>query len=91
MKQAQGKEVFMRLAAKTDIIVENFRPGVTKKLGIDYEAIRKINPGVIYALKKVGVNNRVFGGVNIKLHVADNLPAKVNQHMHVTARLALFR
>src|SRR6478735_9273481 len=49
MKQAQGKEVFMRLAAKTDIIVENFRPGVTKKLGIDYEAIRKINPGVIYA------------------------------------------
>ena len=49
MKQAQGKEVFMRLAAKTDIIVENFRPGVTKKLGIDYEAMRKINPGVIYA------------------------------------------
>ena len=49
MKQAQGKEIFMQLAAKTDIIVENFRPGVTKKLGIDYEAIRKINPGVIYA------------------------------------------
>ncbi len=49
MKQAQGKEIFMQLAAKTDIIVENFRPGVTKKLGIDYEAIKKINPGVIYA------------------------------------------
>jgi crotonobetainyl-CoA:carnitine CoA-transferase CaiB-like acyl-CoA transferase len=49
MKQAQGREIFMRLAAKTDIIVENFRPGVTKKLGIDYDAIKKINPGVIYA------------------------------------------
>jgi crotonobetainyl-CoA:carnitine CoA-transferase CaiB-like acyl-CoA transferase len=49
MKQAQGKEIFMRLAKETDIIVENFRPGVTRKLGIDYAAIRKINPGVIYA------------------------------------------
>jgi crotonobetainyl-CoA:carnitine CoA-transferase CaiB-like acyl-CoA transferase len=49
MKQAQGKEIFMRLASSTDVIVENFRPGVTKKLGIDYEAIKKINPGVIYA------------------------------------------
>ena len=49
MKEARGKEIFMRLAAQTDILVENFRPGVTKKLGIDYEAIKKINPGVIYA------------------------------------------
>src|SRR3977135_4215856 len=49
MKQAQGREIFMRLAAQTDILVENFRPGVTKKLGIDYAAIQKINPGVIYA------------------------------------------
>ena len=49
MKQVEGKAIFMQLAAKTDIIVENFRPGVTAKLGIDYAAIRKINPGVIYA------------------------------------------
>ena len=49
LKDAQGKEIFMQLAAKTDIIVENFRPGVTKKLGIDYASIKKINPGVIYA------------------------------------------
>src|SRR3954468_24031486 len=49
MKQAQGKEIFLKLAKEAAIIVENFRPGVTKKLGIDYEAIRKINPGIIYA------------------------------------------
>ena len=49
MKQAEGKEIFLKLAAQTDILVENFRPGVTKKLGIDYESIKKINPGVIYA------------------------------------------
>jgi crotonobetainyl-CoA:carnitine CoA-transferase CaiB-like acyl-CoA transferase len=49
MKSAKGKEIFMQLAAKTDIVVENYRPGVMKKLGIDYESIKKINPGVIYA------------------------------------------
>ena len=49
MKDARGKEAFMKLAAKADIITENFRPGVVKKLGIDYDAVSKINPGVIYA------------------------------------------
>lgn len=49
MKDPRGKEAFMKLAAKADIITENFRPGVVRKLGIDYEAISKVNPGVIYA------------------------------------------
>jgi len=49
MKDARGKEAFMRLAAKTDIILENFRPGVVRKLGIDYATVSKTNPGVIYA------------------------------------------
>ena len=49
MKDPRGKEAFMKLAAKADIITENFRPGVVKKLGIDYDTISKINPGVIYA------------------------------------------
>jgi len=49
MKDPRGKEIFLKLAAKADIITENFRPGVVKKLGIDYESIRQINPGVIYA------------------------------------------
>ena len=49
MKDPQGVAIFMKLAAKADIITENFRPGVTRKLGVDYDAIAKINPGVIYA------------------------------------------
>jgi crotonobetainyl-CoA:carnitine CoA-transferase CaiB-like acyl-CoA transferase len=49
MKDARGKDIFMKLAAKADVITENFRPGVVKKLGIDYAAISKLNPGVIYA------------------------------------------
>jgi crotonobetainyl-CoA:carnitine CoA-transferase CaiB-like acyl-CoA transferase len=49
MKDPRGKAIFMKLAAKADIITENFRPGVVKKLGIDYAAVSAINPGVIYA------------------------------------------
>ncbi len=49
MKQPQGKEIFMQLAVNADIIVENYRPGVTRKLGIDYNAVKTVNPGIIYA------------------------------------------
>ena len=49
MKEPRGKDAFMKLAAKADVITENFRPGVVKKLGIDYESIAKTNPGIIYA------------------------------------------
>ena len=49
MKDARGKEVFARLATSADIITENFRPGVVKRLGIDYDAVRQFNPEVIYA------------------------------------------
>ena len=49
MKDPRGKEAFMKLAAKADIITENFRPGVVKKLGVDYDTISKFNPGLIYA------------------------------------------
>ena len=49
MKEPRGKAVFARLAARADIVVENFRPGVVAKLGMDYEAERQFNPQVIYA------------------------------------------
>ena len=49
LKDPQGKEIFMKIAARADIITENFRPGVVKRLGIDYDTVRKFNPGVIYA------------------------------------------
>src|SRR4051812_12214495 len=49
LKDARGKEVLMRLAARSDIVIENFRPGVVKKLGIDYEAVKQVKPDIIYA------------------------------------------
>lgn len=48
LKQASAREAFLRLARKTDVIVESFRPGVMDKLGIGYEAVRAINPRIVY-------------------------------------------
>jgi crotonobetainyl-CoA:carnitine CoA-transferase CaiB-like acyl-CoA transferase len=49
LKSAQGVEVFRRLAAKADVVVENYRPDVKTRLGIDYASLSKINPRIIYA------------------------------------------
>jgi crotonobetainyl-CoA:carnitine CoA-transferase CaiB-like acyl-CoA transferase len=48
LKTEEGKEIFFRLAKEADVIVENFRPGVTASLGIDYPEMKKINAGIIY-------------------------------------------
>ncbi len=48
LKDPRGREVFMRLAAKADVVVENYRPDVKKKLGVDYESVRKVNPRIVY-------------------------------------------
>jgi crotonobetainyl-CoA:carnitine CoA-transferase CaiB-like acyl-CoA transferase len=48
LKEAADHAVFMRLAAEADVVVEAFRPGVVKRLGVDYDAVRAVNPGVVY-------------------------------------------
>jgi crotonobetainyl-CoA:carnitine CoA-transferase CaiB-like acyl-CoA transferase len=49
LKSPHGKEIVMKLAARSDIVIENFRPGVVKKLGIGYDDLKKVNPSLIYA------------------------------------------
>ena len=48
LKAPDGHRVFMELAAKADVIVENYRPRVKKRLGIDYAAVKAVNPRIIY-------------------------------------------
>src|SRR5688572_7619916 len=48
LRDPEAVEIFKKLAKDADIIVENYRPGVKKRLGIDYEAIRAVNPRIIY-------------------------------------------
>jgi crotonobetainyl-CoA:carnitine CoA-transferase CaiB-like acyl-CoA transferase len=48
LKTDEGREILMRLAEKADVVVENMRPGVTKRLGVDFEAVKKRNPRIVY-------------------------------------------
>ena len=48
LKHPEGVELLKRLVEKSDVVVENFRPGVTERLGIDYQALHKVNSRIIY-------------------------------------------
>ena len=48
LKTSQGAEIFRKLVATADAVVENLRPGTMKDLGLDYETLRSINPGLVY-------------------------------------------
>ncbi|NQW12505.1 MAG: CoA transferase [Alphaproteobacteria bacterium] len=48
LKSGQGRDIFFKLAERADVIVENFRPDVKHRLGIDYEAVRALNPRIVY-------------------------------------------
>ncbi len=48
LKSEEGRDVFYRLVKESDVVVEGFRPGVVKRLGIDYETLREINPRIVY-------------------------------------------
>ena len=48
LKEKAGRAVFLRLVKKADVVVENFRPDVKRRLGIDYKDLRKVNPRIVY-------------------------------------------
>lgn len=49
LKAPRGREVLERLVSRADVLVENFRPDVKHRLGIDYERLSQINPRLVYA------------------------------------------
>ncbi|MCS7207821.1 MAG: CoA transferase [Dehalococcoidia bacterium] len=48
LKHPEGRKVALRLAQRADVVVENYRPGTMKDLGLDYEAVRRVKPDIIY-------------------------------------------
>ena len=48
LKSDAGRDAFLALAERSDVILESFRPGVVDRLGIGYDAVRKLNPGIVY-------------------------------------------
>lgn len=49
LKDERGKEIVRQLVKEADVVVENFRPGVMDRLGLGYDDLKKINPGIVYA------------------------------------------
>lgn len=48
LKSDAGSQAFLDLAEKADVVVENYRPGTMERFGLDYEAVRDVNPGIVY-------------------------------------------
>ncbi len=48
LKAPQGREIFLRLIRDADVVLESFRPGVMERLGLGYEQLKEVNPGIIY-------------------------------------------
>jgi len=48
LKSDRGREIFFRLVRDADVVVEGFRPGVVERLGVDYSAVGRINPSIVY-------------------------------------------
>lgn len=48
LKMDEGREIFLRLAESSDVVIDSFRPGVVDRLGIGYEAVRARAPGIVY-------------------------------------------
>jgi alpha-methylacyl-CoA racemase len=48
LKSSEGRDVLLRLARDADVLLESFRPGVLDRLGVGYEALRAVNPGLVY-------------------------------------------
>lgn len=48
LKTDEGRRILMQLVEQADVIVENMRPGVTRRLGVDFESVKKCNPRIVY-------------------------------------------
>lgn len=48
LKAPEGKEIFKKMVKKADVVLENYRPGTMEKLGLGYDTLKEINPGIVY-------------------------------------------
>jgi crotonobetainyl-CoA:carnitine CoA-transferase CaiB-like acyl-CoA transferase len=87
LKAAEGAGIARRLCAKADVVIENFRPGVADRLGIGYEAVRRVNPGVVYcsisgfgpangAARRPGFDAAIQAESGL-MHITGHTPTKV--------------
>jgi crotonobetainyl-CoA:carnitine CoA-transferase CaiB-like acyl-CoA transferase len=90
LKSPEGKEIFKKLAAISHVVIENFRPGVMHRLGLDYPVLAKVNPRLVYcAISGFGQDgplamrpayDQVIQGISGVMHVtgdAQSAPLRV--------------
>lgn len=68
LKKPSGRDAFLRMAKSADVVTENFRPGTLDRLGIGYEAVRKVNPAIVFA------SVSAFGQTGPYMHLPANDP-----------------
>jgi crotonobetainyl-CoA:carnitine CoA-transferase CaiB-like acyl-CoA transferase len=76
LKEPDGRAAFLALAGSADVVVENYAPGTTKKLGIDYEAVRELNPRIVYASLKAysaDTPNRDLRGMDLTVQASSGV------------------
>ncbi len=88
LKSPKGKEILYKLVVQADIVLEGFRPGVAKKLGIDYAALTEINPRIIYCAisgygqdgpyKNISGHDINYQGVSGLLSLTEDLKASTD-------------
>ena len=61
LTQPEAREVFINLARSADIVIENYRPGVMARLGLDYAALSRVNPALILCVGLGPRTNRAMG------------------------------
>ncbi|RBW68572.1 CaiB/BaiF CoA transferase family protein [Bacillus taeanensis] len=89
LKSEEGKQLFLDLVKKADVVVENFSLGAMDRLGLGYEVLKKVNPGIIYASGKgygldgpyaerlaMDLTIQAMGGVMATTGFADKPPVK---------------
>ncbi|MCW2897868.1 MAG: L-carnitine dehydratase/bile acid-inducible protein [Streptosporangiaceae bacterium] len=90
LKSGAGKEAMLRLARSADVLVENLRPGALRRLGLGYEELRAVNPGLVYIsisgwgqdgplahLAGLDIMAQARGGLMSITGAPDGAPAKV--------------
>lgn len=91
LRADKGQEIFIKLAADADVVVEQFRPGVVDRLGIDYATVKAVNPAIVYcAITGYGqdgpyrdraghdANYCAYAGVSDQMGVRDGAPVVPN-------------
>ena len=94
LKTDEGKNIFFQLIEKADVILEGFRLGVVKRLGVDYESVHKANPKIVYCsisgygqtggfVDRVGhdVNYLSYAGILELIGEADQVDEDVRQFL----------